>query len=719
MAQRVHVVPVTVTRTPATPTAGPTTTLGSTVVYPGTNGCAFLERPPGNYQVKVGPAAIKTPFVQPGTVAYKTAVGYATGTLPVAVNKVSLASFVYDEGAYVNVTYPDTTATSGGVTCSRAAQVCLATGEAPTGTAPDGLTGTAATVSVLSSSTWRSRLTSLGPDGIHGIESVSCTSTICLAVGYGGTTRGAAVTYNPTASANKWAASTLPAGVTNLQQVTCPGATTCLAIGSGATGPVVLVGTVSGQAVSWAVNALPGVNGLREITCPSPTVCMVLGATGGSAVVLSGATTGSWTWTPDALPHSISSLFQLTCPTSTSCEAIGSGVAPAAVVTGTFSSTWSWATAGLPTTVTSLTDITCPSGTACIAVGSGTGSAAVATGSPAGPWTATTVGGATSLRAVTCTGATTCLATGSASGTATIVGGGVSHPWSMDTVSGATSIGRIDCPGTGVCVAAGGGPGGAVILTGAASPTAETWTAGSVHGGAVPAFVAGIGCFTSSASGGGLVCAAAGGSPGGASLLASTTASAASSTWTTRAPATGAGVVAGGLATFVSSTALPSGGFVACGPSATDACAGVGPLFPYTVGYAIGAGTCATDLNTASVHVKSVPGATVHRATTVTLPLGLAAVKVVNGLGQPVPGATVSATVSGVAPPHTSCNGGSYSLGTTGGAGTVTAAVMYQAYVVTVTAHGHVMTKSVVISPTGVSVTSSPLPAPTPVVFVT
>ena len=109
----------------------------------------------------------------------------------------------------------------------------------------------------------------------------------------------------------------------------------------------------------------------------------------------------------------------------------------------------------------------------------------------------------------------------------------------------------------------------------------------------------------------------------------------------------GSGVVAGGLAVSVSNTALTSSFFVACGASTTDSCADIGPLFPYTVGYSIGAGTCNTELITASVHAKSTPAATSTRATKVKVPLGLLNIKVVNASDQAVAGATVTAKAGG------------------------------------------------------------------------
>jgi hypothetical protein len=632
-----------------------------------------------------------------------------------------LATFEYDEGAYVDVSYPDTTAAVGGVTCSNSAQVCITTGQAAIGTVPDGSTGTVATASVLTPSTWKARLAELTAEAIDGIESTACAPSLCVAVGYGSGTAAAAATYDPSPGGQKWSPSTLPAGITNLQQVTCPGATECLAIGSGSTGPVVLTGTIAGKAISWTNDTLPaGVSALDHITCPSTTVCVALGTSPtGSPIVLSGTTSGTWAWTLDSLPPSVATLTQLTCPSASSCEAIGSGTSPAEILTGTSTSGWTWATAGIPATVTSLAAMDCPTTSACVAVGSGAAGATVVAGGTTKPWTVTSVAGATSLAGVACTGATTCIAIGSKPGGPAIMGGGTTHAWSSDTVTGVSSLRQILCPGTGVCLAIGSSPSGAAVLTGAASPTAEAWTAGSLHGGPDPAFFSGIGCFKSTTSGAGEVCAAPGGGRSGAALFSAQNTVPTATTWTTHAPSTGTGVVAGGLATFVSSTALSNLGFTACGPSATDACTSVGPLFPFTVGYTVGAGMCATDLDNAAVHVKSVPGSTATKATKVTLPLAFLEVKVVNGFGQAVAGATVSATIAGVAPPHTSCNGGTYTFGTTGGAGTVAAAAMFGTYVVAVTSQGHTMTKTVTLSTTSDVVTSQRLPLPDPVVYVT
>ena len=101
--------------------------------------------------------------------------------------------------------------------------------------------------------------------------------------------------------------------------------------------------------------------------------------------------------------------------------------------------------------------------------------------------------------------------------------------------------------------------------------------------------------------------------------------------------------------------------------------------------------------------------------------MGLLTVKVENSAGQAVAGATVTATIVG---DKSTCQGDSLTLGTTGEAGQVGAAVMYQTYVVTATVAGHSLTKTVTVSSTSVTATATTSQAttyqlPSPVVFVT
>ncbi len=180
----------------------------------------------------------------------------------------------------------------------------------------------------------------------------------------------------------------------------------------------------------------------------------------------------------------------------------------------------------------------------------------------------------------------------------------------------------------------------------------------------------------------------------------------------------------GGLAVSVSSTTYTNARFTACTSSSAtvDSCNDVGPLFPYTDGYSVGAGTCTPELDRDSVHAKSAPGTTLSKATSLTLPIGLLNIKVVGADGQPISGRTVSATVTDA---HNAPCAGTFTLATTDGSGTSSAALPYETYKITAGAATAVLD----VGPTSVSVmtvTNPTVPVvkqtcylPNPVILVT
>ncbi len=510
-ATRVHDVPVTIT--PITATIPSTIT--TTTIYPSTNGCAFIERPPGQYEVSVGPeTGLTTPFVRQGSTTYAQPYPY-TGAVTVSVDEVSPIHFLYDEGAYVKVDYPDTTTADGFATCSTTAQLCVATGQSPSGTSPNGSTGTVATTSVLVNGTW-SQIHPLSTSlDISRINSLSCTASLCVAVG-NGPSGGAATVHAPSAASTAWSASTLPTGltITELQQVQCINSTsTCIAIGLSATGPpVVLVGKVTGGSITWSRATAPtGIASLSQLVCMSSgTSCLGIGtdAAGGVFLVGSRSGTGTWTWTTFQASGT-STVSQITCPSATTCLAIGSSGTGGPVILSGASATpgsWTWTADTLPGGTSAVTQIACPSTTSCVAIGNTGGNAAVLSGSLAntGQWTwaAAEPTNVTSLAEITCPAVAACLAIGSASTGAAIVSGSPSGSWVTDTPAGASALTQMACPGTGRCYAVGTAAGAAVILSGSAQSGTQTWTSDSLPGGADdPTFFSSVACYKSTGTG--------------------------------------------------------------------------------------------------------------------------------------------------------------------------------------------------------------------------
>jgi len=728
VSTRVQDIPVTITRTLATQPAHPSGTYSPKITHPTSNGCDFVQLPPGSYKVSVGPESLTTAFVEPGSTNDTAAYPYPTGPVTVSIDQVTGVHFLYDEGAYVKVDYPDTTAADGSVTCS--AQACVATGQSPSGTSTDGSTGTVATVSTISltgtTHSW-SHIHTLTGQGISKIESTECMASLCIAAGYG-PTGAAVVVHKPATPGTAWSKTALPtAGLPPglvVTEIRCPSPTTCLAIGSGRTGSAVFVGTISTGSVTWTAVGEPSVN-LTQLTCPGATACRAIGSASTVAgVILAGApaTAGSWTWAlaEGTLTLKLTVLRRIDCPTSTSCLAIGTGTSGTLLLAGTKSAggTWGWTSYLTPAGVSSLSGLDCPAATSCIAVGTeGTSGAAIVSGTGTGTkstswtWVSDVLPtGVTSLDQVTCPSTTACLA----AGTGGVLGGTRSTGWTWvsDTPpAGTTSFDQLTCPSTDTCLATGATASGAVLLSGAASGAQETWVAGNLPSSLDPTFFSGVACAAPSGAGS-LACVTAGADKTGAVLLADTAVGAGGHTWTKSTPGTASGVVAGGLAVSVSNTPTPS--FVVCKSSSPslDSCTTVGPLFPFTSGYQVGAGTCTAELDSGSVHAASKPGTKRTSAATVALPLGLLSLEVLNSSGEPVPGATVTATPAD--PTHSACNTPTIklTLGTTGPDGAVGVALMYETYTVKVTSSGRTTTKKISISPTSVAATGKSYPLP-------
>jgi hypothetical protein len=632
-----------------------------------TNGCAFLQVPPtllngvndaGTYTVTIGPDPTPVQYVAPGS----TASTVISSGLTVTTNQVTTSSPAqFDEGAYVGLSYPNSTVTDDGVTCPNVSSFqCVAFGQAPNGTAADGSTGIVATASVLSGSTW----TSAQLTGVSRIESSACGS-LCIGVGYSvtsGTSTGAVVTTSAT-SPTSWTASTVPS--TALTQVQCPLPNVCVAIGttSPSTG-VLLSGTISGSTVSW-VNQTPAtVTALSQITCPTSSVCMAVGTTATGPVIVSGAITAtSQTWFLDTLPASTKTLTQIACGT-TACLAIGTTASAATVVAGTVTgATQLFVADTVPAGTTSLTQITCQGTTACLAIGAASATPTIIAGTVSATtqtWVADAPPSATltSYLSISCnggTGTTACLVldTNTSKGNG-IIAGPVSatvSTWYSDTFSSSPSLlsGLYCSSGSAACVATGsrGGTGfgsNAVIYTGAltsaTTTAAESWSLGTYSPtGNTPVWISGVGCYGGSTP----TCVAAASSQTTAQFLTNTSLPAASAVWAPSTTSLTSGLITNALPIEVSNSEPPAISYTAC---AAGACGStIGPLFPFVNGYSVGAGTCLAELSNASASATSVPGTTQSNAPVATIPLGLLPVKVVTAAGAPVSGATVSISV--------------------------------------------------------------------------
>jgi hypothetical protein len=229
-----------------------------------------------------------------------------------------------------------------------------------------------------------------------------------------------------TGSGSSWTATTapLPADAAadpeaTIGSVTCPTASTCVAIGwyndSSGNNQALLV---TGSGSSWTATAAPlpagaGPNSwLASVTCPSASACVATGnytdSSGNNQALLVTGSGSSWTATTAPLPAGAGSggggagLASVACPTASACVAIGgytdaSGDGQMLLETGSGSS-WTATTAPLPAGAGSgangpaLASVACATASACVAIGwytdaSGDGQVLLETGSGSS-WTA-------------------------------------------------------------------------------------------------------------------------------------------------------------------------------------------------------------------------------------------------------------------------------------------------------------------------------------------
>ena len=223
--------------------------------------------------------------------------------------------------------------------------------------------------------------------------------------------------------------------------ITCPDATTCIAVGVGLASPEPTFAEVW-NGTKWSVVPTPniageGANELHAVSCPSVTSCFAVGsAFNGSAprTLIEHWNGTTWSISPSPTPAGggIPGLESLQCLSDSSCYAegsyetvTGSDVVP--LVEHWDGTTWSIVATGW---AVGIGDFTCPTATSCFgltsaAAGAGTRRTII------DHWDGATwsVGPALSidppstvLLAIACATATRCFAVGSGSGRGTVVG---------------------------------------------------------------------------------------------------------------------------------------------------------------------------------------------------------------------------------------------------------------------------------------------------------
>lgn len=725
---RVKAVPVTIH-------PGPTVTTGFSTItrYPNQYGCVFQEVPAGTYTVSVAdPSPGTPPGTNYGTPSWASSddelLTQTSASTAVTVGVVATVTFQYDEGSMAKVTYPSSSVVEGDVTCPGAGVIdCIVAGQSPASATSPGATPTAV-LSVLTTTASKTTWNEYKTPATRLVAS-ACAKR-CISVGSvrtGAGFRGASVSTRTTTVS--FTADSVPGSVTSLSSVTCPSTSTCYAYGANGT---ILTGTVTAASVSWqADSGLTGVTTIHALSCLAASTCYAAVSTSSGPAVLS--LSSATAWHADTLPtkpSAVSSVSGVTCGPST-CFVDAASASGVLVLSLKATSTTVWIEDTVPA-ASSLAAIACPSATHCYAIGKASGSPTIqslasVTGTTV-TWTTdtiTTTTPLTSLTALTCPGSSACFASGTTAKGAAIVSLYKStSSWRIDSMpTDVTGITAMACSSSAQCDAATistvGGTPGAIVLS--LSTTKGAWTPDAFASGVDPVYLAGVAC-----SAGKTVCTAPGATTTGAVLQWSTLSG---TKWHSTAPSAVTGMYVGDTPIAVYNPGLsPTTTVEVASPKpATGDVKSIGPLFPFTTGYEVGATACAGGISSTAPTVASVPGTTFSaKPTTTTVPtaalrMGLLPIEVESATGSasPVAGATVTIAPSctRLAAPSGHTNQTSFTLGTTDGSGVASLAVMYGTYTVTVKSGKTTATATVTVSKTTITAGATTTTLPNPAVI--
>jgi hypothetical protein len=724
-ANRVKTVPVVVSGTNLTT---------SYSLHPTSNGCVFLELATGTYSVQVGsgPTSLYTANYNEGS--SETQPTSTSSTVSVNTDEITELVFQYDEGADVGLEYPSTTEIEDGIACPNVSGglICIATGQTATNpTSPS--TSPIASAVVKTSSGWS---TATLPSSLLRIESTACSSGVCIAVGYGSSAAGAAISQS-TAPAT-WTSSTLPTpsgGIGSLSQIVCPTSAAtpaCFAIGTNTAGTagVILSATIGSSAphsVTWTTDTVPSVTSFSQLTCPSSSATPVCFAIGNASTAIIASFSSGTTWATYTAPTSptvtATGFTSIVCPSTTLCFATGKTSSAAVIESLKTGTTWQNDT--LPSTggvsISTTAYLACPTTTQCYATATGKTSSGgtvapmilSTTGGATPTWSNTTLptGGASSLGQPVCPSSTVCFVPG-LNGTSPIVWSwnSSSSKWVTDTLpTDPLTISSIVCPSTTSCLAEAASATTASILS-TTGGTTPTWTSDTISTTGSPVLISGLVCMSTTS------CEAAGATETAGVVLDDTTTSPVFGASGTPGVLTGSGT-APGLGMYLdnppilvsNSSLLPSTTLEFSAPTTTVApLTQIGPLFPFQSGYLVAVGECASELAAASASAATAPGVvnTSSGYSTVTLPMGLLPIQAVSSSGTAISGATVtiSDTCSAPLTPLSGTNPTSYTLPTSTVDGLSRVDVIYGTYNVTVTLGGATHTTAVTVGPTSVTV---------------
>jgi hypothetical protein len=265
--------------------------------------------------------------------------------------------------------------------------------------------------------------------GVLGVLLIACLLAACggptrEAVRSSTTASSASTTARPATTTSvlpvqaAWTLSALPVGIGVLNDVACPSATRCYAVGGGpyGRGPGWIISSSNGGR-SWQPLQTSPQSGFWALSCPTTDFCVVVGTSAGLARVEI-TIDGGQHWSEESPPSQFSGLRDVACTSTVTCIAVG-GANNAAVqnaVARTTDGGTTWESVSPPGGIERINFVTCESNSLCLVGGASPGAACcsssmVSLSHDAGAsWSAgVVVGGPDSLVAVSCSDAQHCV----------------------------------------------------------------------------------------------------------------------------------------------------------------------------------------------------------------------------------------------------------------------------------------------------------------------
>jgi hypothetical protein len=253
--------------------------------------------------------------------------------------------------------------------------------------------------------------------GAHHPEGGAASSTTTSAVSDTAPPESTSTSSTAPVDSPRWTSGSLPAGVGTLNDVDCPSANQCDAVGGAAygSGPAFIIASSDGGG-TWQLRDKVARGWFSAITCSTVTNCISAGgvasAQGNSPTtpLVRVTTDAGRHWSPATLPAEVGSVSDVACASLSDCVAVGSAVAR------TSDGGASWTEEASPAGLASLLSVTCPTTSFCIIGGAGPGpgasSPSMSSTSHSGglSWSpATVAGGPAGLGTISCVSSQMCV----------------------------------------------------------------------------------------------------------------------------------------------------------------------------------------------------------------------------------------------------------------------------------------------------------------------